>query len=179
MHICKVKIKENLKLYRKVIIMNIKKIKSLLKIPLYVLAVIVALNYIPVKFAVSSNVNKLGGNDYLCSYAQVTGGNWEVENKRDFANSNWALYIDKLHGKSPFDVLNSDFTSDTIEPSGNRYVFKGQVIFKDNDIYDLNVEKWDIVFPITRGGIRILFTPMNYLTIYDYDWGKIFKKIFH
>ena len=107
---------------------------------------------------------------FVCSFAQVTGGNWEAEN---YANEQ--LFFDGLIGKNPMKVLDKNFSTDYLEPSGNKYIFSGEIIEKDDSIYDLNIFEWDILYPIQRKSIRMLYAPRHYLTIYDYDWFNVIK----
>ena len=95
------------------------------------------LDYIPIKWAIEVNNSKqFKNNEYLCSFAQVTGGNWEVKNTSKNCKYE-QLYFEYLREKDPFDVLDKNFSTDYLEPSGNLYVFTGEIINKEHNIYDL------------------------------------------
>ena len=131
------------------------------------------LDFIPIKWAINiEGIKNFKTNEYLCSFAQVTGGNWQVKNNIESYESG-QLYFEYLHEKDPFNVLDKNFSTDYLEPSGNMYVFTGKIINKEHDMFDLKVESWEITYPIQRKSLRMLYTPKKYLTIYDYDWLKI------
>lgn len=135
------------------------------------------LDYIPIRWAINvDDSKKFETNEYLCSFAQVTGGNWEVKNNLK-NREDGQLYFEYLREKDPFDVLDENFSTDYLEPSGNIYVFTGEIINREHNIYDLKVKHWEIVYPIQRKSLRMFYTPKNYLTIYDYDWLKLVKKL--
>lgn len=136
--------------------------------------IIIALDFIPVKFAVSLSNELYKEGIYICSHEQVTGGNWRVENYEEEQ-----LYFEYLKGNSPFNFLSEIFCTDHIERSGNIYLLSGTIETRENQIYDLQVDEWDIAYPISRKSIRMLYVPKNYLTIYDYNLIKIIKHFLH
>ncbi len=144
--------------------------KKLIKISIFLIILLFAVDFIPVKFAIDVSDDNIESG-YLCYHEQVTGGNWRVE------NTDKQLYFDNLTGNSPFNYLSKIYSTDYIEPSGNRYVLYGTIMPKENDIFDLNVEHWNIVYPVSRKSIRALYVPKRYLTLYDFNLIKLLKNM--
>ncbi|MNI82993.1 hypothetical protein D3C73_1397610 [compost metagenome] len=91
----------------------------------------------------------------------------------------------RVSGDSPNNYLSEkDFELKWFEVE-NRFLLVGKVdrFEKDTEygtdfIYaNLNVNKWDIIYPINRASIRQYITPKSYLNIYDYDLKKVIKTI--
>lgn len=134
------------------------------------------LDFVPIKRAIYiEDTENLKSDEYICSFTQVTGGNWEVESPSSDYGTN-QLFFEDLIGNGPLDYLDKNFSTDYLEPSGNRYLFSGTVIPKEDGIYDFKIKKWHIVYPIQRKSIRMLYAPKGYLTIYDYNWIKILER---
>ncbi len=145
--------------------------KRLIKILILLIILLFAIDFIPIKFAIDISKDNIK-NGYLCYHEQVTGGNWRVENTEE------QLYFEYLIGRSPFNYLSKIYSTDYIEPSGNKYVFYGVIEPKSNEVFDLNVSNWDIVYPISRKSIRGLYSPKNYLTLYDFNLINLLNNIF-
>ena len=145
--------------------------------------VLVILNYIPVKFAkriqiVEQNIEN-DTEKYICGFTQTTYGDMiaDLEDNPSLAESKVFL---EIYRNSPFEVLSDEFTTDYIDPTGNKYYFEGRstvgTFFGLPDAIVLEVDKWDIVYPVRRKTLRGLITPSGYLTIYDFDWKAVMKK---
>lgn len=65
----------------------------------------------------------------------------------------------------------------------NEFLLSGRVERYEEDsstnvLYaDLEVDKWNITYPIKRTTIRNYFTPKSYLNIYDIDLTKVIHTI--
>ena len=148
--------------------------KKIIRKIIVLLFIVVLMDFIPIKMAIKiDDKGLIKSEEYLCIHAQVTGGNWEVQN---YAEEQ--LYFEFLHGNNPFYVLSKNFTTDYIEPTRNRYIFTGNIIKKEKEIYDLDIHQWEIVYPIQRKSFRILYAPKSYLTIYDFNFIRLFCYIF-
>ena len=139
--------------------------KKMVKIIAIFISSAILLDFVPIKFAVRESQD-CKSDLYLCKYTQVTGGNWE--------DINHGIFIDELKGNSFYTCLRDIYLTDYIEPSGNLYLMEGKLIEKNTDEFDLDVKKWDIIYPISRKSYRVIYAPKGYLTIYDYDWYKLF-----
>lgn len=155
-----------------------------------VVLIIFALDFVPVKFAVSESTQANDDNtiEYIFTYEPKTSGadviNWAAEAPpAQFRPSATVV------GSDPYDVLaNKDFDAIKLynAPSSvfsiNRFIFRGkaEVATDDSNGYDLTIhsEEWKILYPINRLSVRRYYVPKSYLTIFDYNWGKVIAMWF-
>ncbi|MEQ7052419.1 hypothetical protein ABN764_17395 [Paenibacillaceae sp. P-4] len=154
-------------------------------ITLSVLTISILLNFIPIKFAVKLEdaQQKLEAGNYICvtesKYVLETG--WIAKtDTNSHLEEDLAVMVFR---NSPNKYLaNKEFDFNWFEVE-NRFLLIGEVEhFKEdketNVLYaDLNVDKWEIVYPIRRASFRNYFTPNSYLSIYDYDLIKLIRAI--
>ncbi|MDQ2087487.1 hypothetical protein RBH29_13730 [Herbivorax sp. ANBcel31] len=153
-------------------------VKLIIKIIAILIMVVILFNYIPIK-----NSHKLNNNDKMtlteetediivvCRFEQVTGSPWMVEeiisqDKTILEKSEFII----IEGENPKKYLKNGLFI-----PGNSFVFKGQLDGEKHldglENYKVFVaSSWDIIYPIDRYSIRLLFAPKGYLTIYDYEW---------
>ncbi|MBY9079010.1 hypothetical protein KIH86_25825 [Paenibacillus sp. HN-1] len=167
---------------------TLKRIAILLGVfTLFVVLTPILLNFIPIKFAVKLEdaQQNVETGTYICvtesKYVVDTG--WIAE-----ATINPHIAEDlpvRVSGDSPSNYLSEqDFELRRFEVE-NRFLLIGKVdrFEKDTEygtdlMYaNLNVDKWDIIYPINRASIRQYITPKSYLNIYDYDLKKVIKTI--
>ena len=68
--------------------------KKIFKILIIFLILSMVLDFIPIKWATKiEDIKHFKTNEYLCSFAQVTGGNWQVINNTEKYDNN-QLYFD-------------------------------------------------------------------------------------
>lgn len=151
--------------------------KRFIKLVLTLILIVVILDYIPVKFA--QRVEQMSDDAYICSYTTATDGNWEAsEEENPQLSENKYL---NLNSKTLFYCLNEIRNVSRGEPILNKYIFKGNAephYINDSVSVDwLEDYKWAIVYPIKRSSIRDIIAPKSYLTIYDFDWGCVMKKL--
>lgn len=144
--------------------LRFKFIKVLVILPLI-------MNFIPLKFAVKREPNCKNGT-YLCSYTQTTGEVLYADSEDNGIDDD--IFFDRFYGKKPYDILSKDFTTDYIEPTGNKYFLTGKLNY-DNGENSLAIRDWDIEYPVIRKGLNLFLRPRGYLNIYDYDWTAVIK----
>lgn len=155
--------------------------KKKLLICCVVFFILFILDFIPVKFAIKikqfSDNNAL--NVYICEYSTATDGNW-VATKEHNPWLSETIYFN-LESNEIFGNI-SDIFKEGDEPITNLYVFGGTMrqekVAENFTINILDVEKWNISYPIKRNTIRGLYAPKGYFTIYDYNLIKIIHDIF-
>lgn len=147
-----------------------------------IIIVSILLDFIPVKFCLKDEgIEHVFISDPKLAYKQWI--NVPYENGAIHLYDYESYFIE---GNVPDNVLNQkDF--DYIEISEhydnyNMYVFYYDYktylnVSKDDSVYKIISNKWDILYPITRISFRKYYAPKGYLTIYDYDWFKVLKKI--
>ena len=148
-----------------------------IKIIIVLIILIFAMDFVPIKMGVSEN------NDNIFLYKTKLnpdiGFTWVLY---DDINHKEATYIAKIIGEEPYDVLSEN----EFEPykifSGTDEIkikFHGDIKAVDSDYYDIYVysDGWDIIKPIYRTSFRNIYAPKSYLTIYDYDWIKVVKRL--
>ncbi|CAM4480429.1 hypothetical protein [Paenibacillus typhae] len=144
--------------------------------------ILVILLMIPVKFAVGLDEaqQNLDAGSYICvaDYKSKVATNTEW-----YAASHFNPHLDGtlevyVSGNSPTHYLSKkEFESFDID---NLFLLTGKVdrFEKDKESYflkaDLNVDKWEIIYPIRREGsfFKYLMSP-KYLNIYDFDLKKV------
>lgn len=153
-------------------------IKRLLKILIYIIAFLIILDFIPVKFAVK---------DVKSEYVFVNlpklshGVSWARCKLNDKSASELKNgYI--INGKSPDKILSgSDFDKVNQFLDKDKYINKFLIEFDNkknivNDdffpVYKIEAKSWNIVYPIKRTSLRKYYVSKGYLTIYDFDWVK-------
>lgn len=135
-----------------------------------------ALNFIPIKWAVRMPLHV--EDSYVCSYTTATDGNWYASIE-DNPHLHKALYINvNVPETSNFLMLKEIADCRKGIPINNKYVFYGEIeqreAAEDTFFNQLQPSNWDIVYPVRRDSIRNFIAPRSYLTVYDYDWGKVF-----
>ena len=79
-----------------------------------------------------------------------------------------------VEGKTTFNNLKEISNISLGYPVLNMYIFQGKInkrkIYENVSLNWLQLEKWDIVYPIKRSSLRSLYVPKSYLTIYDFNW---------
>lgn len=153
--------------------------KKALKVFLVILIVVVVIPIIiiklPLKQAVKLNSQlvkqeKINVNDkvIICEFSDGTGSPWGVIGKNNsiFDIKEPMEYI-IVKGNFPYDKLNQDLF--LYEP--NTFVFEGDFVGEEQDddksiCKVFQVKKWNIAYPISRGGLN--FIPKGSLTLYDY-----------
>ena len=143
-----------------------------------VLCVMIALDFIPVKFAKNKYlVNQ--SNAYVCSYTQTTGANY-CASMEDNPQKEKNFYFE-IKGY-PFDILSKEYKKEYEEPTGLKYVFYGPVTVLDSGESaadcSIEIQDWAMVYPILRPSFRGLYAPKGYLTVYDFDWGEVLRGLF-
>ena len=139
------------------------------------LCVIIILDFIPVKFAKNKNLVKYKQNTYICTYCQVTGGNYcaTIDNNPLLEKPIYFEIIDY-----PFNILKNDrYRKEYEEPTGIQYVLCGKVTTISNENSEIDIENWSMVYPIMRPSFRVIYAPRAYLTVYDFDWLEILRRI--
>ena len=131
----------------------------------------IIMNFIPLKFAVKREANIKNGS-YLCSYVQTTGEDLYARSEDNGIDDD--IFFEHFYGKKPYDILSKDFSTDYIEPTGNKYFLTGKINY-DSEGYSLAIQDWDIAYPVIRKGLNIIFRPREYLNIYDYNWIAVIK----
>lgn len=150
-----------------------------------VIGVLILLNFVPIKFASTKQAvtqNHINEKEvYMCGFTATTYGNLAASPSENLSLSESKVFV-ATDGNDPFQLLSSKFTTDYLEPTGNRFIFVGKSevgeFFGLPEATMLHIEKWDIVYPIHRKSWRAFVTPRSYLNIYDYDWGKVVGYIF-
>lgn len=155
--------------------------KKIFIILIALIVIIVSLNFVPIKFAVRYD-DYLTDRQYLC-YMDIKGGDtcnyrykWVLQNNNDniwvkFSNLSPEYQLSTKH----FFELHNNIWYDL----NNNFVITGEIDYivdEDMNVAIINIEKWDIVYPIRRKSFRGKFSSQNYLTIYDFDWIKMFWK---
>lgn|GEM_PF-3596899 len=153
-------------------------------ISISVLAVLIILDFIPVKMAVDiskvENLRKYNINKneklYICEHVQVTGAIWRAigdkDGVRDLKNRGSIYLAEPLQGKDPLKELNNAFTKPYLPQARNGFIFIGEEGSKldegDDTTVEFKVRDWKIISPIRRDSIRDIYAPKSYLTIYDF-----------
>ncbi|USB34367.1 hypothetical protein [Paenibacillus sp. YPG26] len=160
-------------------------VKRIFSIMLYIILIAILVNFVPVKFAVKLEdaQKQLEVGKYICvtesKYVFETG--W-IAKKKINKHLKETLAV-KVSRNSPDKYLsNSQFDFKWFEIE-NRFLLTGEVgnyeRNKDTNVLyaDLDVDKWEVIYPINRASFRKYFTPPGYLTIYDYDLIKVIKTL--
>ena len=166
-----------------------KHVKGGIMILLFILAVLFLLDFVPVKFAqiVGSPYNEnrivddLNHIDIIATYSKKTGDfeyPWEAYFKQD---SEISIIRFKVIGNIPYDILNrKDFYHNNTEWKIDiSFMLKGelQIINETECTGEFNISSWEMVNPIRRNSLRKYYAPKTYLTIYDFDWIAVIKKL--
>ncbi|MBD3920025.1 hypothetical protein H8B09_14770 [Paenibacillus sp. PR3] len=159
--------------------------RIVISITLCVLLIPILLNFVPIKFAIKLEdaQQKLKVGNYICvtesKYVLDTG--WIAKtNTNTHLEENIAVKVSLNSPNKYLDDKEFDFKWFEIE---NKFLLVGEVgrLEKNketNVLYvDLNVKKWEILYPVSRASFRKYFTPKGYLSIYDYDLKKILKTV--
>lgn len=144
------------------------------------LCVMIALDFVPIKFAKNKNLIQNQSNAYVCHYTQTTYGNY-VAPIEDNPKHNKQYYFEIT--EYPISILkNEAYRKEYEEPTGVQYVFYGPITVLDenNSAVDCSIEiqDWAMVYPIMRPSYRAVYAPKGYLTVYDFDWGEIIRRMF-
>lgn len=143
------------------------------------------LDFIPVKFAITKENAKIKLRDgnYICNTEPKIAPpiRWIARTKSNpYLNDD--LYL-RLTGNSPNNILSpKDYDVDKWYEVDNAFLLIGNTVKSEKHqetkhmIVDLNVNEWEIVYPINRASTRKFYVPKNYLTIYDFDWFKVLKQ---
>ena len=160
---------------------NMKKNKKRFLIVKVILALFL-LDFVPIKYAIKIEYVEKNHSKtydfYMCEYTATTFGDIKADPKYNKELSKPIIFYE-LKNNSPFKFLSKEYTTDYIEPSNNKYVFKGNIVCEVKDIglvKSLKINNWDIVYPIKRKSLRGLYVPKGYLTIYDFNWIKVLKE---
>lgn len=143
-----------------------------------IMAIIVAIGYIPVKFAKNIEDFDVNSDEYvICYETAVTGADWYRILEYDKAKT----------GNLPFEECATDveeFNFVTKESSlsyrnnlglstGNAYIVYGEHLkepiedeFYDNVAYTF--EAWDIIYPVDRNTIFGSLLPKSYICVFDW-----------
>ncbi len=163
-----------------------KKIRRLLKMKWFRILLGIALflfllDFIPVKFAKKDAYVTIDNQKYVFCYEPKTGYEPEFVN---WSTDDYLHYV-KIKGKNPYDY----FTEKDFDPimlvnspysdGNNKFVFYGEMQeFWDDEngsTVAVDIEGWDIVYPINRLSFRKNYVPKSYLTIYDFNWKEVLK----
>lgn len=154
----------------------------MIKIILIILIIIFCIMFIvlriPVKKAVTINLEtvkqeRISDSDkvLICQFSTTTGPQWKVIGKNNglFATKEPYEYI-IIKGNFPYKRLNADLF---MYLPHNKFViqgnFVGEMKGEDEDIYKVfEVEKWDVMYPISRGEGFVNIIPKDSLTLYDF-----------
>lgn len=154
-------------------------VKFIVKSSIILLGIIIGLDFIPVKFAENKNLVQNRPNAYVCSYVQTTGGNF-CASMNDNPKKEKTFYFEI--NDYPFDILSEKYRKEYEEPTGQQYVFYGLIsemnVVESTADCKIEIEDWAMVYPILRPSYRVLYAPKGYLTIYDFDWGEILRRVF-
>lgn len=149
-----------------------------------IIIIAISLNFIPIKFAVNLDDAKKNLKDgtYICETNRVSlDTGWYADNELN-KHLIGGLAI-KVFGKNPEKFLSEKTFDFKWYELYNQYLLIGDIgnFKEDKDtkvvFADLNVKKWQIIYPIRRESFRQYFTPKGYLTVYDYDWIKVIKSL--
>ena len=169
-----------MKIARKVM----KIIFSFMIISVSIIIIAILLNFIPVKFAVNLDdaEKNLRDGTYICETNRVALDiGWYIDNELN-KHLDTGLSI-KVSGKKPEKFLSEKTFDFKWYELYNQYLLMGDISNtqenKETGVIsaDLNVKKWEIIYPIRRASFRQYFTPKGYLTVYDYDWIKVIKSL--
>ena len=149
-----------------------------------ILIIVFILDFIPIKFASTKDyieTNHYSTHSiYICERVEITGISW---------------IADSIHNKESCEftgisgVLPQKSLSSSCLRAHNLYIFKGKRSIINNDLafphtlsnrselYILKSEQWRILYPISRYGIRNVYVPKLYLTIYDFKFGNIIAVV--
>ena len=153
-----------------------------------IICIIIALNYIPIKFAKNIKQNS-SECAFLCSkepkLSEYDDVNWIARKEENSALAQYLLLC--ITGNSPDNVLSDrEFdvkTWHTVKPlsrgfgrelNNKFYIFYDSYETMDG-YFNINATKWYITYPIDRASWRRYFTPSQYLTVYDYDWFNLIR----
>ncbi|WEK55956.1 MAG: hypothetical protein P0Y55_07895 [Candidatus Cohnella colombiensis] len=158
--------------------------RIVITIILFVLAITILLNFIPIKFAIKLEdaQQKLEAGRYICvaDYKSKVAyqSEWFASTRFNSHLEGWLVL--RLTGNSPNRYLSEkDFESFEVD---NKFLLNGNVERIEKitpEVLDthLNVDDWEIVYPIERASFRKHFTPRSYLNIYDYDMIKLIRSL--
>lgn len=154
-------------------------------IVIFLIIIAISFNFIPVKFAVKLDDAKkdLKVGSYICESSVVTPGvGWYADSDLNRIEDGLGV---RVSGNCPEKSLSEKTFDFKWYELYNQYLLIGDIenIKEDKDtkvvFADLNVKKWKIIYPIRRASFRQYFTPKGYLTVYDYDWIKVIKSLWH
>lgn len=130
------------------------------------IAFIIALGIIPIKFSITSE-DKIKNNSYyiisLIPEGSTDSGDWICYDQ------NGLKYKDVIfEGKLPQNILSAD-----VYMSGTTFVIYGKIV-KESNLYILQSEDWDILYNTNRkcDSLRIDFK--RFITIYDLKYFDFF-----
>lgn len=159
--------------------------RIVITITLCILIIPILLNFVPIKFAIKPEdaQQKLIAGNFICvtesKYVLDTG--WIAHtNINTHLEENIAVKVSLNSPDKYLDDREFDLKWFEVE---NRFVLIGEVgrferNKETNVLYaDLDVDKWEIIYPISRASFRRYFTPKGYLSIYDYDLKKILRTL--
>ena len=161
-----------------------KIVKKVVIVIISVIIIAILLDFIPVKFAVKLDDAKKNLKDgrYICETNPVTLDiGWYADMKLN-QNLDDDLCVRAL-GDSPNNFLSEKTFDFKWYELYNIFLLVGKAEHfvedkKTNNIsVDLDVKKWDIIYPIKRASFRQYYAPKGYLTVYDYDWLKLIKSL--
>ncbi|WP_338552540.1 hypothetical protein [Paenibacillus sp. KS-LC4] len=169
--------------------MMLKKVGSVKRIvislSLFVVIAPVLMNFIPIKFAVKlvEAQQRQNTGEYICvteaKYVLDTG--WIAKtNINSHLKENLAVRVSRNSPNKFLSEKEFDFGWYELE---NRFLLIGNVESFEKDketkvrYANLNVDEWEIVYPIKRASFRKYFTPNSYLNIYDYDLIKVITSV--
>ena len=175
-----------------------KIVKNTLLFGMIFLAILISLNYIPVKFAkepqkgdiIYNDTCKIGIRENKGAFIELLKCKYDVGDSENFYEPVM------ITGKVPQICLNQKTFNKTalfnryyerddrdkiIYNTTNFFYLYGEKtnVFKTGvgvNVNVVSVDDWDIVYPIQRHGFRRYITPTKYLTIYDYDWINVLKS---
>ncbi len=163
-----------------------KVIKKMIMIVFLLLTMLIILDFIPVKFAISIDDTKMNlkEGDYICiNESKIHLEIPWIAIKRFNKHLDHDFLV-RVYGNSPYGTLSAkEFEVLPISDISNVYLLNGEVKRFEKEensnilIADLYVNKWQIIYPINRASFRQFYAPKSYLTVYDYDWIKVIKSM--
>lgn len=157
----------------------------MIKVILVLMPLLLVLDFVPLKFAIKVEDAKKNLKDgyYICETNLVKPDvGW-------YASMRWNPHIDdglcvKAIGNTPNSILSEKEFDFKWYELYNKFLLNGKgKLYEERrtNIYsadlELDVNIWDIIYPIKRASFRQYYAPKSYLTVYDYDWCKIIESI--
>lgn len=154
-------------------------VKIITTVIILVIVFSIALDKIPIKYAVKSN-KALSENEFLLTLDLKTGLDmnkdwWIAFDVWDY-NYVDGIYVNLKNNASPFTTLNPKYF---LKKEEHAFIVTGEIedYREQGESYKyklgvIDMEKWDIVYPIKRSNNR-WFASDEYLTVYDLNWGAI------